>query len=122
MTGDSDFRISAPGTASSTNQISVASSSICWANCGNSGPYLYSSVYANGDLKSLQLYLNGTLVGTMNYDLPCCQLTYQVTFNTPIDTNTIPIVPGVSYDILFIGTFQDGSTAISWANPLNHAS
>ena len=36
-----------------------------------------------------------------------------------IDRNsTILIVPGVFYDIVFVGTFQDGNTSISWANPI----
>ena len=120
MTADSDLEITSSNIPLSGEQISVASSSICAANCGsNASPYLYSSVYANGNLTSLQLYLNGTLVGAMSYKLHCCQLSYQVSFNTPIDTHNIPIVPGISYDLVLISTFQDGGTSISWANPLN---
>lgn len=118
MTSDTDLEITASSNPLAGEQISVASSSICATDCAGSSPYLYSSVEANGILKSLQLYLNGTLVGTMDYNLPCCELSYQVNFNTPINS-TIPIAPGVSYDIVFVGTFQDGNMSISWANPLN---
>ena len=119
LTADSDLEITAASNPLSGEQIGVASSSICAANCGSSSPYLDSSVYANGNLTGLRMYLNGTLVGTMNYKLPCCELTYQVSFNTPINNSTTPILPGVEYDIVFVGTFQDGSTSTSWANPLN---
>lgn len=121
MTADSDLEITASSNPLSGEQISVSSSSICAANCGSSSPYLQSSVYANGDLRSLQLYLNGTLVGTKNYNLTGNELSYQVSFDTPIDNSTIPIIPGVTYDIVFVGTFADGNTSISWANPLNPA-
>ena len=119
MTADSNLEITASSNPLSGEQISVASSSICTANCGTASPYLQSSVYANGDLKSLQLYLNGTLVGTKDYTLTGNMLTYQVSFDTPINNSTTPVVAGVSYDIVFVGTFQDGSTSISWANPVN---
>ena len=122
LTADTDLEITASSNPLSGEQVSVSSSSICAPNCGTSTPYLHSSVEANGNLKSLQVYLNGTLIGSMNYNLTCCQLSYQVAFNTPIDNNTISIVPGVSYDIVFVGTFQDGNMSISWANPLNPAS
>jgi hypothetical protein len=111
--------ITTPSTSSSGDQTRVWSSRICWSSRGGSSPFLYSSVDAYGNLTRLQVYLNGTLVGTMSYKPPCCQVTYPVSFNTPIDNNTTPIVPGVSYDIVFVGTFQDGNTSISWANPLN---
>jgi hypothetical protein len=124
LTVDSDFETTATGTPSSSNElISIESSSLCPENCGgnNSGPYLQSSVYANGNLKSLTLYLNGTLVGRRNYNQTCGQLTCVFIFDTPIDNSSVHLVPGVPYDIVFVGTFQDGTTSISWANPLNPA-
>ena len=122
MTADSDLQISNPGMSSPNEQIAVESSSICAAKCGTSSPYLSSLVDANGNLKSLIVYLNGALVGTKNYNLTCPYLTCEVAFNAPINNSTIPIVGGVSYDLVFVGTFQDGTTSISWANPLNPAS
>lgn len=121
LTGYSDLQISNPSSSSSSEQIGVGSSSICTAGCSTSGPYLTSSVYANGNLKSLTAYLGGVLIGTENYNLACSDLTCQVSFNMPIDNSTIPIFQGISYDLVFVGTFQDGVTSISWANPLNPA-
>jgi len=121
LASDWDLEISSPTAATPTEVISVASSSICVSSCGVSSPYLYSSVYAKGNLKSLTLYLNGTLVDTMTYNLTCPDLTCQVTFNTPIDNGTFHITPGTYYDVVFIGTFNDGQTSISWANPVNTA-
>jgi hypothetical protein len=122
LTGYSDLQISSPTSTSSSEQIGVESSSICATGCGGSSPYLSSLVYVNGNLKSLTAYLGGVLIGTQNYNPTCSDLTCQVSFNAPIDNNTIPIFPGVSYDLVFVGTFQDGVTSISWANPLNPAS
>ena len=121
LTGYSDLQISNSNSPSSIEQIGVGSSSICTAGCSTSGPYLTSSVYANGNLKSLTAYLGGVLIGTENYNLACPDLTCQLSFNMPIDNSTIPIFPGVSYDLVFVGTFQDGLASISWANPLNPA-
>ena len=122
LTGDSDLQISNPNSPSPSEQIGVGSSSICAAGCGASSPYLSSSIYVNGNLKSLTAYLGGVLIGTKNYNPTCSDLTCQISFNTPIDNSTIPIFPGVAYDLVFVGTFQDGIVSISWANPLNPAS
>jgi len=119
LTYDSDLEITPSSNPLSGEQISVESSSMCATDCGGSGPYLDSSVDANGNLTSLRAYLNGTLLRTRTYNLPCCQLAYQFSFDAPIDNSTIPVVAGVSYDLGFVGTFQDGNTSVSWANPLN---
>ncbi len=100
----------------SPDMIGIRSSSICGTPCG--GPSLSAVVDANGNLKSLTLYLNGVGMGTRTYSSPCSQMTCEFTFSTPIDNQSVPIFPGGSYEIVFVGTFQDGNTSISWANPL----
>ena len=73
---------------------------------------------ANGDLKSLTLYLNGVNMGSRSYSSPCGQMTCEIVFTTHNDNQSVPIFPGGSYEIVFAGTFHDGNTSISWANPL----
>jgi hypothetical protein len=99
--------------------ISIHSSLFCTSGCAGSTPSLSAVVYANGNLKSLALYINGTYIGATQYTLPCCQFTYSVDFNVPLDNQKVRITAGASYDVVLVGTFSDGETSISWANPLN---
>ncbi|HVB95339.1 MAG TPA: hypothetical protein VND41_01895 [Nitrososphaerales archaeon] len=115
-TAESDFEISSSGGPPSWDQISVGYSSICASGCLGPAPGLYSVVDANGNYSSLRLYLNGTLLGTVSNPQPCCRLTYEYVFNVPLDNETTQIVHGVSYDIVVVGTFDDGNTTTSWTN------
>jgi hypothetical protein len=89
---------------------------MCLSTCIGPTPGLYSVVDTNGNYTSLWLYLNGTLIGTGSNPPPCCMLTYEYVFNVPLDNETTHIVPGVSYDLVVVGTFQDGNTTASWTN------
>lgn len=115
-TAESDFEISPSGGPPSWDEISVGYSSICASACLGPAPGLYSVIDTNGNYSSLRLYLNGTLLGTASNPQPCCKLTYEYVFNVPLDNETSNIVHGVSYDIVVVGTFQDGDTTTSWTN------
>jgi len=115
-TAESDFEISPSGGPPSRDQISVGTSFMCLSTCLGPTPGLYSVVDTNGNYTSLRLYLNGTLIGTVSNPPPCCRLTYEYVFNVPLDNETTHIVPGVSYDLVVVGTFKDGNTTTSWTN------
>jgi hypothetical protein len=100
------------------DMIGIFASSICDALCGGPGPSFSSTVDFNGNLTSLTLYLNGVDIATRTYSTPCNMFTCETSFDTPIDNQTVPVFPGGSYEIAFVGKFQDGNSSISWANPL----
>src|SRR5439155_18809315 len=39
----------------------------------------------------------------------------EITFSAHIDNQTVPIFRGGSYEIVFVGTFKEGNTSISYA-------
>jgi hypothetical protein len=96
------------------HSIEMDSASLCTSGCANGSPSLSANVYANGNLKSLALYLNGTYIRTTQYSLPCCQFTYRINMSTPLSNQTPSPIAGANYDVVLVGTFSDGETSISW--------
>ncbi len=111
----SDFLLEKPGPAPD-HFVTAESSSFCTSGCPDD-PSLSAHVYANGNLKDLELYVNGTYAGTTRYSLPCCQFTYSINLNASL-ANTPALVPGNRYDVVLIGTFSDGESSVSWMYPV----
>jgi len=118
FTGNDDLAIETASVSSSV-ALEVGSPSICTSYCIGSSPGAYSQVSFVGnpllELKNLELYLNGTYAGTIEYNSGCCWLTYVLTFNMPLASTKIPIVQGAIYELVFVATLQDGNTSIGWA-------
>lgn len=98
--------------------VSLMSSSLCPTGCGKF-PSLIGGLFANGNLKTLKVYLNGTLIATQHYNLPCCYFSYPISLNLPIENSTVHVMTGWAYDMVLVATFSDGEVSISWATPLN---
>jgi hypothetical protein len=113
----SDFMLTAPAGPTPDHSIVIAPTLSCTSSCGagTTGATLSGVGYAKGNLKSIALYVNGTYIGTTNYALPCCQFTYTISLGGHLSAQLARAVEGASYDVVAVGTFSDGETAIAWA-------
>jgi hypothetical protein len=111
-------------TTSSTPSSSTASSSLnfiaisggmslCSSNCNYPGPYLSGTVLVNSTvpLRSIQLFINGTLEGTSNYSNNSTKFAIGYKAN-PTD-QSMPIVSGKTYLIVLVGKFQDNASSVA---------
>jgi hypothetical protein len=89
--------------------IALKDFSLCPSNCVYPSPYLTGEIYLGGPspLKSLQLIVNGTDEGVVNYGRTQTDviLIYKGGFQNP------PVVAGEAYSLRFIATFEDNSNS-----------
>jgi hypothetical protein len=118
LTGNDDLAIETTNVSSSV-ALEVGYPSICTTNCVGPSPSVHTQLSFVGnpllELKSLELYVNGTYAGTVSYNCGCYWLTYVVTFNMPLASTRVPVAQGAVYELVFVATFQNGNTSIGWA-------
>jgi len=113
QTARSVFQIGAtsPSSGSSPDQITIQSSSVSPAGL------VSANLVTTSNLDSIHMYANGVSLGTKNYTGLCCSITYELTINLQLN-QTVPVDSHRPYVIVLIGTFEDGSTSVTWASPI----